>query len=232
MHYHLNTGARNQGQNSGNKSYFLALGHQTKGPKHRQQIVLLGTGACPNNGNKSYFLALGHQNERPKQRQHIVRLSICHKSMKSNFLVRGCHAFFSHGGVCQDLTWVVEVGSSNRTCNVMPEKSPCLTRCRQNGHFLLPQNRMMALEEMEELQGFPAQHMRIPGGVTLRQYSAMIGDAFSVPVAGRVAVALLKIVGKLPQNWPDVWADQAPKIVFDFSRFHSRTRHVGDDDAD
>ena len=129
---------------------------------------------------------------------------------------------------------MVEVGSSNRTCNVMPEKSPCLTRCRagQNGHFLLPQNRMMALEEMEELQGFPAQHMRIPGGVTLRQYSAMIGDAFSVPVAGRMAVALLKIVGKLPQNWPDVWADQAPKIGFDFSRFHSRTRHVGDDDAD
>ena len=42
---------------TGNKSYFLALG------THRQQIVLLSTWVlvrAPNTGNKSYFLALGY----------------------------------------------------------------------------------------------------------------------------------------------------------------------------
>ena len=114
-------------------------------------------------------------------------------------------------------------GSESRT-SVMAEKSPCLTRGRAgtHGHYLLPQRRMMCLAELEELQGIPAGHLCIPAGVTESQYGQMLGNAFTVPVAGRVAIALLKQVGKLPVDYPDVWAEAEPSVGFDFSRFQCK----------
>eukprot|EP00975_Prorocentrum_lima_P038418 8075831-Prorocentrum_lima.AAC.1 len=37
----------------------------------------------------------------------------------------------------------------------------------------------------------------------------MVGNSFTVGVIGRVALLLLKTIGKLPSAWPDVWADES-----------------------
>ena len=63
--------------------------------------------------------------------------------------------------------------------------------------MLLPHRRYMTIHELEELQGFPCGQSRIPAGVTLKAYAGMLGNAFSVPVVGRVALALLKTVGRI-----------------------------------
>ncbi len=117
------------------------------------------------------------------------------------------------------------------------EKSPTLTRtrCKTGGHMLLPHLRYMTIQELEELQGFPGGHLRIPAGVSLKAYAGMLGNAFSVPVVGRVALALLKTVGKIPIRFPDPWADDAGPVLESRlasnrskrRRFNSRARSAG-----
>ena len=82
----------------------------------------------------------------------------------------------------QDAVWVADVGSGpTRKCKALPEVSPTLTRsrCKLGGHMLLPMKRYMTLVELEELQGFPGGHLRVPAGVTAQHYAGMLGNAFT-----------------------------------------------------
>jgi hypothetical protein len=82
----------------------------------------------------------------------------------------------------QDAVWVADVGRGpTRKCKALPEVSPTLTRsrCKLGGHMLLPMKRYMTLVELEELQGFPGGHLRVPAGVTAQQYAGMLGNAFT-----------------------------------------------------
>ena len=50
-------------------------------------------------------------------------------------------------------------------------------------------------EELERLQGVPPNRIMLEdSGATRPQYCGMLGNAFSVPVAGRVALALLRSI--------------------------------------
>ncbi|CAL1152354.1 unnamed protein product [Cladocopium goreaui] len=123
----------------------------------------------------------------------------------------------------QDAVWCADVGCSlKRGATALPEKSPTLThsRCKSGGHMLLPMQRHMTLNEIEELQGFPGGHLRIPAGVSKKKYAGMLGNAFTVSVIGRVALNLLKMVGKVPPEHFDPWAMPSMKHDFvDYSRF-------------
>ena len=66
--------------------------------------------------------------------------------------------------------------------------------------------RMMTRHELEVLQGFPAGRIRLPAGVSEKVYAGMLGNAFTVPIVGRVCLALLRTVGIVDPTWPDVWA--------------------------
>ena len=93
------------------------------------------------------------------------------------------------------------VGKDSRCC-------PCLTRsrCVGGGHWITNMRRMLTRREMEVLQGFPAGRIRLPAGVSEKTYAGMLGNAFTVPVVGRVCLALLRTVGTVDPTWPDVWA--------------------------
>ena len=68
---------------------------------------------------------------------------------------------------------------------------------------------MLTLREMEALQGFPSGHLAIPPGrprITERQCAGMLGNAFTVAVTGRVALALLKTTGLVDDTVADVWS--------------------------
>ena len=94
----------------------------------------------------------------------------------------------------------------------MHDCSPYLTRCRcgTGGYFLTHKGRMMETTEMLKLQGFPLRRLRRPKGVSERQFRMMSGNAFSVPVIGRVAIRLLFTVGLVKGdakgNPPEPWA--------------------------
>ena len=103
--------------------------------------------------------------------------------------------------------YVVDIDSGKRSGAAMV--SPCLTRtrCRTGGHWLVHRRRMMTLSEIEALQGFPQGYLRLPAGITESQFAAMIGNAFTVSVIGRVALRLLRSVGIVDNRCTDVWAD-------------------------
>ena len=83
----------------------------------------------------------------------------------------------------------------------------CLTRtrCVGGGHSITRMRRMMTRREVEALQGFPAGRVLLPAGVSDKMYAGMLGNAFTVPVVGRVCLALLRPVGLVDPTWPDVW---------------------------
>lgn len=91
--------------------------------------------------------------------------------------------------------------------------------------MLLPMKRYMTLTELEELQGFPGGHLRIPSGVSKNKYAGMLGNAFTVSVIGRVALNLLKMVGKVDLEHCDPWAMQSMKHdMIDYGRFAGMKR--------
>ena len=95
--------------------------------------------------------------------------------------------------------------------HVTIDKSPCLTKscCRNGASWVANLNRHMLIDEMEALQGIPAGRLSWPSGTTRSKYGAMIGNGFTVGVIGRVALRLLKTIGKLPLPWRDAWADES-----------------------
>ena len=84
--------------------------------------------------------------------------------------------------------------------------------CRTGGPWIVNLCRRMVLREMETLQGIPLGRLTWPAGITQSKYAAMIGNAFTAGVIGRVALQLLKTVGKLPSTCADYWAEQAMRL--------------------
>ncbi len=111
---------------------------------------------------------------------------------------------------CQD-GYVINTGASvtHGGGSKMYGCSPCLTRtrCGGGGHWVSNKGRMFTLKEMERLQGFPcgAAGLRRPPGVTDRQYAKMLGNAFTISIVGRVALALLRTVGVAGDTHRDIW---------------------------
>ena len=64
---------------------------------------------------------------------------------------------------------------------------------------------MMLRVELERLQGFPPGRLQRPPGVTEKQYTAMLGNAFTVSVVGRLSLPLLQCVGIVDNTTRDVW---------------------------
>lgn len=120
----------------------------------------------------------------------------------------------AEGGNVSTDPYVVDLHSSadHGGGRYMRDCSPCLTRsrCGSGGYFLAHKGRMMETTEMLKLQGFPLRRLRRPTCVSERQFRMMIGNAFSVPVIGRVAVRLLFTVGLVKGdakgNPPEPWA--------------------------
>ena len=102
----------------------------------------------------------------------------------------------------------LNINCAQRTVSKDSRCSPCLTRsrCVSGGHWITNMRRMMTRHEVEVLQGFPAGRIRLPAGVSEKVYAGMLGNAFTVPVVGRVCLALLRTVGIVDPTWPDVWA--------------------------
>ena len=61
-------------------------------------------------------------------------------------------------------------------------------------------------------EGIPPGRLTWLAGLTQSKYAAMIGNAFTAVVIGRVALQLLQTVGKLPSTDPDDWAEQAMRL--------------------
>ena len=70
-------------------------------------------------------------------------------------------------------------------------------------------NRHLLIEEMEALQGIPEGRLSWPSGMKRCEYGVMVGNSFTVGVIGRIALRLLKTIGKLPLAWRDAWADES-----------------------
>ena len=94
---------------------------------------------------------------------------------------------------------------------VFVDKSPCLTAagCKCGASWVANLNRHLLIEEMEALQGIPEGRLSWPSGMTRSKYGVMVGNSFTVGVLGRIALRLLKTIGKLPSAWRDAWADES-----------------------
>ena len=80
------------------------------------------------------------------------------------------------------------------------DKSPCLTASgrRSGGSWVANLSTHLLIEEMEALQGIPEGRLSWPSGTTRSKYGVMVGNSFTVGVIGRIALRLLKTIGKLP----------------------------------
>ena len=102
-------------------------------------------------------------------------------------------SIIASGGRPEHEPWVVDCDSSLRYSNYMHNVSPCLTKSRARGHWLLHKNRRMNINEMLRLQGFnPAQVAVAVSECTLGQ---QIGNAMSVNVIERVLNHALQAAG-------------------------------------
>ena len=111
------------------------------------------------------------------------------------------------GGTKTD-PWVGDV-QSGRESRPSLGVVPCLTRsrCGTGGHWLFHKNRMLHLREIEILQGIPANRVKWAGLCSERNYKQMIGNAFTVSVATRVCLALLRTIAasKTLPDLADPW---------------------------
>ena len=91
---------------------------------------------------------------------------------------------------------------------------PTITRARAGvgGFFMTKEWRMMSDVELANFQGFPKDRLRWSDlvteknrPVTRRQFQMMLGNAFTVPVIGRILWKALMLTKKLDKSTPDPW---------------------------
>ena len=63
------------------------------------------------------------------------------------------------------------------------------------------------------MQGFPVNRYDLPKAVSLNKFRGMIGNAYSVNVAGRVMLQLLKTIGVVDAGHVDVWEEYAKGLL-------------------
>ena len=93
---------------------------------------------------------------------------------------------------------VIDLDSSARFASLAPKEiSPCLTRARglSMGFYITKFNRVMTIDDMQTLQGFPQTMKRIPA--TGHQFAGMLGNAMCVPVLREIIRQQLLCTGFL-----------------------------------
>ena len=97
-----------------------------------------------------------------------------------------------------DQPYVVDCDASKRKSCYMKNVSPCLTRSRNRGHWLLHKNRRMSIKEMMRLQGIdPDKFKQVVPDSVMGQH---IGNAMSVNVIERILSRALKAAGLLKDS--------------------------------
>ena len=100
--------------------------------------------------------------------------------------------------------FVIDIDSSKAHCTF--NKSPCLTRARAHGFWLLNRARRMTVLEQARLQGFEGfanaamqmptiKDLKLPQGLSRRQVGQLLGNAMTVTVVREVLRAALTSVG-------------------------------------
>ncbi len=100
-----------------------------------------------------------------------------------------------HGGYMQHLECMGDIQAS--TPSVREDICPCLTRTRaaEGGHWSFKRRRFLNVRELEALQGIPPGRIVFDEICTARQYGAMLGNAYTAPVCGRIGRSLLQSAG-------------------------------------
>lgn len=102
---------------------------------------------------------------------------------------------------------VVDTGASKRFASAMVGCSPCLTKSRSRGYFLVDHNRYMTVHEMGGLQGLGSSWIdRMLEVESSTFIGSALGDAMSVNVLSRVLARALYSAGLVPSLPTDVWA--------------------------
>ena len=96
------------------------------------------------------------------------------------------------GGDPSEDPWVLDCDSSVGRAHAMFNCSPCLTRSRFRGHWLLHRGRRMTLREMSRLPGVPSD---FPVTVPATDFCQQMGNMMSVNVLRRLLASLLPAAG-------------------------------------
>ena len=98
--------------------------------------------------------------------------------------------------------------------HLVVDRCNCLTAglCKTGGPWIVNLCKRMVLREIETLPGIPPGRLTLPAGIAQSKYAAMIGNAFTAGVIGRVALQLLKLVGKLPSIYLGYSVEQAMRL--------------------
>ena len=92
-----------------------------------------------------------------------------------------------------DQPYVVDCDASKQKSHHMKNVSPCLTKSRSKGHWLIHKNRRTTIREMMRLQGIDPDKFKqvVPDNVMGQQ----LGNAMSVNVVERILANALKAAG-------------------------------------
>jgi len=107
--------------------------------------------------------------------------------------IRRIHGEHDNTSDVKDMPYVVDVDASQDRSHEMLDTSPCLTRSRYRGHWLLHKGRRMTLREMARLQGIDLGKLNMV--VTKSEMGQLIGNAMTVPVVGAVIEQALQAMG-------------------------------------
>ena len=104
---------------------------------------------------------------------------------------------------------VVDLQASGKFANSMVDKSPCLTRARagSGGFFLANYGRMMTLQEIGALQGWPSDWIlkMLDAHNAPVALGHALGDGMSLSVLQRILPRALWCAGMLPRLPKDPW---------------------------
>ena len=99
--------------------------------------------------------------------------------------------------------YIVDVDASDMKSQVIKGISPCITRSRCDGHWLLHRQRRMSKSEMLRLQGVDPTTFN--QAVSDRSLGEQIGNAMSVNVVERLLFQIFKQTNLVPTSSCDRW---------------------------
>ena len=111
----------------------------------------------------------------------------------------------------QSEPYVVDVDASDRKSQVIKNLSPCITRSRCDGHWLLHRQRRMTPCEMLRLQGVDPTTFR--QNVSDRSLGQQVGNAMSVNVVERLLYEVFRQTNLVPMNQKDRWVTGAAQAA-------------------
>ena len=115
------------------------------------------------------------------------------------------------GDIPQSEPYVVDVDASDRKSQVIKNLSPCITRSRCYGHWLLHRQRRMTPCEMLRLQGVDPTTFRQT--VSDRALGQQVGNAMSVNVVERLLYEVFRQTNLVPMKQEDRWVSGAAQAA-------------------